>query len=166
MEIIHGITSENGLSCPRFGLEHLLKIWIANSRAPKFDFVLLLDDSIFKESHEAKLFEYECLRHDKQVIYTGTFSDEELAPSVFCANMETVVKEKNRALRSEQIRDGLRRKKEDDALHEKQFKTKFVLQIEKVTKRFTERCDNGLSYQEVVSLGSLRDSLVAKLPTS
>ncbi len=76
IEIIHeeadeGISGLSGLdSRPSF--KRLFEEWIENPKAPKFDYVLVLDESRwgrFQNPDEAGHLQFRCSQQDKQVIY-------------------------------------------------------------------------------------------------
>jgi len=89
IEIIHEEADEGktGLNANRLGFKNLFTNWIQNPKAPKFDYVLVLDESRwgrFQNPDEAAHYQYLASKNKKQVIYVVSgFPDKQQGPIAY-----------------------------------------------------------------------------------
>lgn len=169
IKIIHEIkdTELSGTTTNRPGLRNLLEQWIMNKDAPGFEYVLLASVcrwGRFQSPDEAAYYEYLCINRNKQVVYADrAFPDGEEARYNLALVLRQGMAREFSLRRSSRIRDGIRRRKIEEQTNAGSYKTRFVLDVEDIQKKFSKKINKGFSVQEERTLFQFRDLLNAKL---
>lgn len=169
IKIIHEIIDEGNGSpdSNQSSLQRLFEQWVLNKNAPDFDYVILADASRWGRRdnlEDIALYEYQCVKQNKQVVYAdrGLCEGDTQIRHLHETVRRGMARERS-LWRSARIREGIRRRRIEKSTRGCAFKTRFVLDLEGVTKKFLQGCDKGFSLQEERMLCLLRDSLNRKL---